>query len=192
MRTWLLTVAVLSSGACTNEELQRMVEQPKSLPYTANDFFEDGRSMRTPPLGTVPRERHPTNPALEPRLANGNYVDRNPVPLTTAMLRTGRKHFEILCAACHGLLGDGNSIVARKMSLRAPPSLHGFGDRPDGFFFDVISQGYGVMPGYANEIPTPEDRWAVVAYVRALLLSQTARLGDAPPDVQARLLKEPR
>jgi len=190
MRHCLLTIVVIFGGACTNEELQRMVEQPKNLPYRGNSFFEDGRAMRTPPPGTVPREGHPANPALEPRRADGTYVDQIPIPLTSAVLRTGQKHFQIACAACHGLLGDGNSIVARKVSLRAPPSLHDFRDRSNGFFFEVISQGYGVMPSYVNLIPRSEDRWAVVAYIRALQLSQFARLQDAPPDIQAKLLRE--
>src|SRR5262249_33983655 len=94
MRHCLLTIVVILSGACTNEELQRMVEQPKNLPYRDNSFFEDGRAMRTPPPGTVPREGHPANPALEPRRADGTYVDQIPIPLTSAVLRTGQKHFQ--------------------------------------------------------------------------------------------------
>jgi len=190
MKHCLLTMVIIFGGACTNEELQRMVEQPKNLPYTGNEFFEDARAMRTPPPGTVPREGHPSNRALEPRRADGNYVDRIPIPVTSAILRAGKKRFEITCAACHGLLGDGNSIVARKMSLRAPPDLHHMRDRSDGYFFEVITQGYGVMPSYATLIPSPEERWAVVAYLRALQLSQHARLQEAPPDVQAKLLRE--
>lgn len=188
MREWLAMVVVLG-GACTNEELQRMVEQPKYLPYRGNDFFEDGRAMRTPPPGTVPREARPADPALEPRMANGHYVDRIPIPVTSALLKTGKKHFDITCAACHGLLGDGNSIVASKMSLRRPPSFHHMQDRADGSFFEVITQGYGVMASYSTLIPAVEDRWAVVAYIRALQLSQSARLEDAPPAVQATLLR---
>jgi mono/diheme cytochrome c family protein len=89
------------------------------------------------------------------------------------------------------MVGDGNSVVAEKMALIAPPSIHAYADRPVGFFYDLITEGYGLMPSYAAQIPRPQ-RWAVVAYVRALQRSQNARLQDAPADVQARLLKEPR
>ncbi len=191
MRRVLITVAAVLGGACTNEQLQRMVEQPKYLPYTGNDFFEDGRAMRSPPPGTVPREGRPSDQALEARRSDGNYVQKNPVVITKALLKQGRKQFDIICAACHGLLGDGNSVVAAKMSLRPPPSLHNYADRPDGFFFEIISDGYGVMPSYATQIPV-EERWAVVAYVRALQLSQNARFEQAPAEIQAQLLKEPR
>ncbi len=189
-RLRLTTVVVFICG-CTNEQLQRMVEQPKYLPYTENDFFEDGRAMRTPPLGTIAREARPLDPSLSPRQPNGEYVQRMPVPITLAALRLGRKYFDITCAACHGLIGDGNSVVAEKMSLRAPPSLHNHPERPDGYFFEVITEGYGLMPSYASQIPT-KDRWAVVGYVRALQASQRASLADAPPQVRAQLLREPR
>ena len=189
-RSFFNALALLCAG-CTNEQLQRMVEQPKYLPYTENDFFEDGRAMRTPVIGTVPREGHPSNPALEPRKPNGEYVAAIPIPITPAMLKLGQHEFQITCATCHGLLGDGNSVVAEKMSLRAPPSLHDFIDRPDGFFYAVITEGYGLMPSYADQIG-PDAGWAVVAYVRALQLSQRASLADAPPQIQAQLLREGR
>jgi hypothetical protein len=191
MKRLLLTALIVLAAGCSNEQLQRMVEQPKYLPYTESDFFEDGRAMRTPPAGTVPRESHFSSPQMEGRDANGDFVQAIPVPLTRALLNLGRHEFEITCAACHGLLGDGNSVVAEKMSLRAPPTIHDFSGRPDGFFYVVISEGYGLMPSYAEQIP-PHTRWALVAYVRALQLSQRARLADAPPPVQARLLREPR
>jgi len=189
-RFFFIALALFSAG-CTNEQLQRMVEQPKYLPYTENDFFEDGRAMRTPASGTIPREGHPSNPALEPRNPNGDYVEAIPIPITPAMLKLGQHNFQITCATCHGLLGDGNSVVAEKMSLRPPPSLHDFIDRPNGFFYAVISEGYGLMPSYADQI-APEAAWAVVAYVRALQLSQRASLADAPPQIQAQLLREGR
>ncbi len=191
MKRVLLTALIGSAAGCSNEQLQRMVEQPKYLPYAENEFFDDGRAMRTPPAGTVPREGHPLTPQMEGHDPNGAYVEAIPLPITRAMLKLGQHEFQITCAACHGLLGDGNSVVAEKMSLRAPPSIHQFIDRPDGFFYAVISEGYGLMPSYAAQIP-PDTRWAVVAYVRALQLSQRAKFADAPPQVQAQLLREPR
>ena len=105
------------------------------------------------------------------------------------MLQTGRKRFEIICATCHGLVGDGRSLVARNMSLRPPPSLHDYASRPDGYIYQVITRGFGLMPSYSAELPV-EERWAVVAYVRALQLSQRSNLAASPPAVRARLQGE--
>jgi cytochrome c5 len=159
----------LASG-CSTSVLQRMEAQEKFLPYSANPFFDDGRSMRPAIEGTVPREHLPGRPH----------------PMSLALLAAGHRRFDITCATCHGLVGDGDSVVAQKMALRPPPSLHGFAGRPDEFFYKVIAEGYGMMPPYAAEI-SPEERWAVVAYVRALILSQDAPLEAAPPDVRASL-----
>jgi mono/diheme cytochrome c family protein len=181
----VLIVTICTICGCTNEQLQRMVEQRRFSPYSENDFFEDHRAMRTLPPGTVPRENNASRqgqarpPGAEPAAL--------PKPIPLAMLSLGRREFQVTCAACHGLLGDGKSVVAEKMSLRAPPSLHDFADRPDGFFYSVISDGYGLMPAFSEHIAA-ETRWAVVAYVRALQLSQRARLTDA--SAQARALLE--
>ena len=187
MRHSLITVFVLTICGCTNEQLQRMVEQRRFRAYSENDFFEDGRAMRTPPPGTVPREKNAPTQAGPPDLQPAAL----PKPIPLAMLRAGQREFQVTCAACHGLLGDGNSVVAEKMSLRAPPSLHDFADRPDGFFYGVITDGYGLMPSFAEHI-APRTRWAVVAYIRALQLSQRAPLSDAPAQAQAQLLLESR
>lgn len=182
------TIALLLAiCGCTNEQLQRMVEQRRFRAYAQNDFFEDGRAMRTPPPGTVPRERSAPSQAGPPGLEPAAL----PKPIPLSMLKDGQRQFQATCAACHGLLGDGNSVVAEKMSLRPPPSLHEFADRPDGFFYSVITEGYGLMPSFAEHI-APQTRWAVVAYVRALQLSQRAPLTVAPADVRAQLLSEAR
>ncbi len=181
-------LAVCLLPACSSETLQRMDVQEKLLPYSASPLFEDGRAMRTPPPGTVPRER------LRFRGLPGGGRDQAgahltlvPVRITPELLARGRKRYEIICATCHGLVGDGTSMVARNMALRPPPSLHLFADRPPGFFYEVITDGYGLMPSFANELP-PDDRWAVVAYVRALQRSQRASLAEAPSAERARLM----
>ncbi len=188
MRRVLISVLVLTICACSDEQLQRMVQQRRFSPYSENDFFEDGRAMRTPPAGTVPREGNAGS-----RSTDGGQPDSvlaaRPKPITLAMLKVGQREFQVTCAACHGLLGDGNSVVAEKMALRAPPSIHDFADRPDGFFYGVITDGYGLMPAFSEHI-TPDKRWAVVAYVRALQLSQRARLSDAPVQTRTQLLRE--
>jgi mono/diheme cytochrome c family protein len=108
-----------------------------------------------------------------------------------AALARGRARFDVTCAVCHGLLGDGESQVALSMSLRRPPSLHAYRDVPDGHLYRVITEGFGLMPSYGAELSV-EDRWAVVAYVRALQLSQYAGLEQVPPDVRRKLEQETR
>jgi mono/diheme cytochrome c family protein len=128
--------------------------------------------MRTPPEGTIPRER----------------TDASPPELTAELLQLGREKFDATCAVCHGLLGDGESVVASKMALRAPPSLAEARIRALSplALFEIVSQGYGVMPRY-GEVLDPRERWAVVAYVRALQISQSLTLADAPDDVRQRM-----
>ncbi len=188
-RLAMAAAAALLAAGC--DVLDPMLEQDKVLTYRPSDFYPDGVSMRAPPSGTVAR-----GAALPPEVATGLQPDgtpvaRIPVQVTSEMLQLGRKRFEIVCAACHGLVGDGRSLVARNMSLRPPPSLHDFVSLSDGYLYQVISRGYGLMPSYSAELPV-EERWAVVAYVRALQLSQRTQVAAAPPEVRARLLGEAR
>ena len=113
-----------------------------------------------------------------------------PLPVTRKLLELGRKRFDITCATCHGPLGDGDSIVARQMSLHPPPSLHRYVNKPSGYFYEVISKGFGMMASYAAELSV-EERWAVVAYVRALQLSQLTPIGELPANEQQRLQAMP-
>jgi mono/diheme cytochrome c family protein len=191
MAAW---VCLLLSG-CADEALQRMKKQPKGLPYRPSALFDDGRLMRDPPLHTVARERELGSAEwMTGRKASeaggrpdGPHVQKLPVQVTPELLARGRKRFEITCAACHGFLGDGESMVARNMSLRPPPSLHALGGRPAGYLFEVQTQGYGLMPSFGQELSTSE-RWAVVAYVQALQRSQRASLQDAPERERAKLI----
>ena len=171
----LLACALLA--ACGDTTLvDPMERQPKGRAFAANPFFEDGRAMRRPPAGTVPRERIVQNPALT---------------LTRPLLDLGHRKFDIYCATCHGLLGDGHSPVAANMSLRLPPNLHDRVGMAPGHYYQVIANGFGLMPTYAAEL-TVQERWAVVAYLRALQLSQSAPLALAPAEERARLNKERR
>jgi mono/diheme cytochrome c family protein len=194
MRAFLpLAATALTLSGCTcgdlssSQILQRMEVQEKYQPYAANDLFADGRSMRTPPEGTVPRERlvgHLNITAGE--LADGGPVADVPVPITAELLKRGRHRFEIVCSNCHGLVGNGDSMVADNMATRLPPSLVVLTDKPAGFFYKAITQGYGLMPSFAGEIPM-DERWAVVAYLKALQLSQNTPIQALPEDVQRRL-----
>ena len=178
-------------GACgSTATIDPLERQPKYKAFSPNPFFEDGRAMRTPPAGTVPRERTVERPAFTTgKDANGLDLTAIPVPITRDLMTLGRKNFEIRCAVCHGLLGDGVSPVATQMSLRPPPAILRGPNLKAGHVYQVITGGYGLMPGY-EYVLTVEERWAVIAYLAALQRSQNATLADAPPDVRAQLAKE--
>ena len=173
-------------GISASDELQRMETQDKVLPYSANDLYADGRGMRAPPEGSVSREAVVGAPGISTGMVDGALVTRIPIPVTEELLARGRHRFEIVCSNCHGLVGNGDSMVADNMATRLPPSLVAIGPRPVGFFFKAITEGYGLMPSFAGEVPT-DERWAVVAYIRALQLSQNAPVSTLPADVQRRL-----
>jgi mono/diheme cytochrome c family protein len=160
-----------------------MWRQPKQEAYEAGP---SGDGMRTPPVGTV-AYRSLAEPALATGLApDGTPLQIAPVPPSAELLARGRKKYDIHCAVCHGVLGDGESQIALNMSLRRPPSLHEYRDVGDGWIYQVITNGFGLMGSYATEL-TVEDRWAVVAYVRALQLSQAASMDQVPPGARGEL-----
>jgi cytochrome c len=168
-----------------------MRQQPKALPYRENEFFSDDRVMRQPPPGTVPTSRRgQTRRFLTGRDApDGGFLGDIPLTLTRETVERGQQRYEVYCATCHGVLGNGVSQVGRNMGLREPPSLLDLPAYPDGYYYVVISEGFGLMPAYAEKL-SPEDRWAVVAYVRALQRSQRASLEDVPPESRPLLDKE--
>lgn len=158
---------------------QQMDDQPKYEAYEAAPLFPDGSSARPPPPDTVARGALP-EPAAE----------RNPYPLTRALLQRGRERFNIFCAPCHGRAGDGRGMIVQR-GFPAPPSYHS--DRlraaSDRHIYDVVTNGYGVMYSYAARVPR-KDRWAIVAYIRALQLSRHAPLEDLS-EADRRQLGEP-
>jgi mono/diheme cytochrome c family protein len=190
MRNAWAPLALALLAACGDTTIvDPMERQPKARAFAANPFFEDGRAMRQPPPGTVPRERIVQNPALTRGQVGEKDVTEIPVPLTRALLDLGHRKFDIYCATCHGLVGDGRSPVAANMALRLPPNLHDRTGMAVGHYYQVIANGFGLMPGYAAELSV-EERWAVTAYLRALQLSQAAPLALAPPQERERLSKE--
>jgi mono/diheme cytochrome c family protein len=168
-----------------------MQRQQKVKAYQANDYWADGLGMRAPPEGTVPYGQLLPLEVSTGLGADGKPVALLPIPVDAKLLARGRARFDVSCAVCHGLLGDGESQVAMNMSLRRPPSLHAYRDVADGHIYRVVSEGFGLMPSYAAELPV-EDRWAIVAYVRALQLSQYATLEQVPPDARRKLEEEAR
>jgi mono/diheme cytochrome c family protein len=188
-RTRLAAPLLLLLAACPR--LDPMWDQPKVKAYQASSHHPDGLAMRTPPAGTVPHR-----PPVQPALATGRGPDGaplavSPVPPSAEVLARGRAKFDVHCAVCHGVLGDGESQLALNMSLRKPPSLHAYREVADGYIYQVITEGFGLMPSYAAEL-TVQERWAVVAYVRALQLSQNATLEQLPPESRQRLDQETR
>jgi mono/diheme cytochrome c family protein len=190
-----LAGVVATSSACIDENiLDPMADsQPRAGRYKESAFYSDGLSMHAPPEGTVPRERITGNaPLTTGRLPDGAiqpngeplpvYVAAIPVPVTKQLLALGRKRFDITCATCHGPLGDGNSIVGTQMALRPPPSLIDpkYIAKPAGYIFEVATRGFGLMASYAAELDV-QERWAVVAYLRALQLAQSASIDQVPP-----------
>lgn len=185
VRTTRGALALLLGTSACEVDLERMIDQSKYEPYEENRFFEDGRSMRRPPSGTVHREAV-TGPAeLVSGMEGTSYVGRIPVAVDAATLDRGENRFRIFCRACHGELGDGQSQVAENMKLRKPPSLHErrIVQYPAGRLYGVITHGYGLMPSYAHELGV-HDRWAVVAFVQALQLSQGMALAELPQALQ--------
>jgi cytochrome c len=167
-----------------------MERQPKFKPFAQNALFDDGRAMRQPPAGTVPRERQTGRPEITlGQDRKGDVISAIPIPVTHELMEEGRARFEIHCAVCHGLLGDGVIPVATQMALRPPPNLVKLKNRSAGHLFQTITQGFGLMASYAPQL-SAQERWAVVAYVEALRLSQSATLADAPPGIQQKLRAE--
>jgi hypothetical protein len=155
--------------------------QPKQNPLSRSDFFPDQRSERPPVEGTVARgQLHEDSYFYTGKLGN-NPGDYMPFPVTREVLERGRERYNIYCAPCHSQLGDGNGFIPSRGFARKPPSYHipRLQKAPLGYFYDVISNGFGIMPDYASQIP-PRDRWNIVAYIRALQLSQNATKADLP------------
>jgi mono/diheme cytochrome c family protein len=202
MKPWTMPLwlgLTLSLTGC-ERGLHEMYDQPKYKPLTPTELFRDGNSSRPQVEGTIPRSAGAlagSSSGIEGtvRLSapaeaavgvddQGRSLARsgaaatpgysNPLPITPALLTRGRERFDIDCAPCHSRAGDGDGMIARRGFPR-PPSYHTdrLRNAPDSHFYQVISNGYGVMYPYADRI-TSADRWAIVAYIRALQLSQHA------------------
>lgn len=167
---------------------QDMHDQPKLEPLEASTFFRDGRASRQPPEGTIARGLLAENLALTTGNGpDGKPVTTSPMPFSRALLERGRQRYDIFCAPCHDRTGGGAGMIVQR-GYRKPPTFHDERLRtaPDGHFFAAITNGFGVMPKYAQQVPVA-DRWAIVAYIRALQLSQNASLADVPETERAAL-----
>ena len=152
---------------------QDMHDQPKLKPYRSSEFFANGSGMRALPAHTVARgSLQEDTHYFTGRMPDGSMATELPMPMTKALLKRGQERFTIYCTPCHGQTGDGRGMVVRR-GYKQPTSYHDERLRqvPIGYFFDVMTNGFAVMPSYAPQVP-PEDRWAIAAYIRALQLSQ--------------------
>jgi mono/diheme cytochrome c family protein len=160
---------------------QDMHDQAKLEPYESSRFFADGQASRPLPAGTVARGQLREDKLLHTGMTPaGTFTAALPIPLDAQVLRRGRERFDAFCSPCHDRLGTGRGMVVRR-GFKAPTSFHDerLRQSPVGYFFDVMTNGFATMPSYASQIAV-EDRWAIAAYVRALQLSQNARLAELP------------
>lgn len=210
--------ALLALGLSGCERaMQDMYNQPKYKPLAASTFWPDGRASRPDVAGAIaysggalagtssgtegrlprPVSEAPTYPVddqghVKADLAPNSpppLVAKNPLPITAQTLTRGRERFDIYCSPCHSVVGDGDGMIVRR-GFPSPPSYHTdrLRNAPDAHFYGVITNGYGMMYSYADRV-APDDRWAIVAYIRALQLSQNARIGDVPADRRTQLAK---
>jgi mono/diheme cytochrome c family protein len=166
-----------------------MRDQPKAEPYEAAGFFEDGLAMRRVPEGTVARNDPAPHAEFASGMEGGRFVATIPHELTPEMLERGRERYTIYCAPCHDHVGTGlGPIVQAGLRNPAPPTFHSerLRDVPDGYLFDVMTNGFGAMYSYKDRV-SAQDRWAIAGYVRALQLSQSAPVADLPEEDQRTL-----
>ncbi|QDT55163.1 Cytochrome c [Caulifigura coniformis] len=165
---------------------QDMYDQAKKESLEASAFFKDGRTARPLVPGTIAQGQLETDTPMFTGRQDGQFVDSLPMPVSQELLAHGQTQFNIYCTPCHGSIGDGNGMIPAR-GFKRPPSFHieRLRGAPVGHYFDVISNGFGAMPVYKNRI-SPQDRWAIIAYVRALQFSQFAPVDAlSPADLNA-------
>jgi len=179
----VLIAAILLASGCD----QAMSDQPKRKPFQQSSFFADGRSSRVPVAGTIPQGGLRLDDHFHRGLSGGEFAPQFPAAVTAETLRRGRERYDIFCSPCHDRMGSGRGMIVQR-GYRPPPSFHldRLRQAPPGYLFDVVTRGLGAMPGYSEQIPAA-DRWAIIAYLRALQLSHQARTADVPPEELERL-----
>ncbi|HTS28135.1 MAG TPA: cytochrome c [Bryobacteraceae bacterium] len=182
-----IPICLILLAACR----QDMHDQPKYKPLAASQFFADGRSARPAPAFTIARDQLADTDEMHTGAAGGAFLASIPVPVDAALLSRGRQRFDIYCSPCHGRIGNGDGMIARR-GFKAPADLNSVRVRraPPGYIFQVIRNGYGAMGDYRDQV-SAADAWAIVAYIRALELSRGAILADVPDDQRAHLEAQP-
>jgi hypothetical protein len=168
-----------------------MHDQPRYRPLAASPFFGDGRSARPLVQGTVARGHLRTDTRYYQGKDGQEFSTEFPMKLTRELLVRGQQRYDIYCAPCHSRTGDGEGMVVQR-GFRHPPTFHQerLYNQPVGHFYDVITNGFGAMASYASRVPV-DDRWAIVAYIRALQLARNATVQDVPPAERSKLESAP-
>ena len=179
----LTSVAIFAIAGCR----QQMADQPHQRPLEPSNFFDDGMASRPVEPGTVARAGKEQNGLRFHSKVDGKLVDTFPFEVTMEVLSRGQERYEIFCSPCHDRLGTGQGMIVRR-GFTPARSFHDprLRDAPAGHFFEVITQGFGQMPSYANQL-SEQDRWAVIAYIRALQFSRNVRLDQLPPEDRAKM-----
>ena len=185
--TTLLGAALLLIGAAGCELRQAMYDQEKYEPLEASAFFADGMSFRAQVDGTVARGQLMLDEHFYQGKIQGQLAETLPVAVDRQLLERGRERFNIFCAPCHGRTGAGNGMIVQR-GLKQPPTYHQqrLREVPVGHFFDVMTNGFGVMYSYASRVPVA-DRWAIAAYIKVLQLSQNLEFDQLPTEDQRQL-----
>ncbi|MBM4258164.1 MAG: cytochrome c [Deltaproteobacteria bacterium] len=178
---------VLSSFLIATGCRQDMHDQPRFEPLEANNFFSDGRAARPLVTGVVARGTLQEDAHLFTGRVNDEFVTTFPFTITQDVIVRGQERYNIFCSPCHGALGDGEGAIVQR-GLKHPPSYHidRLREAPVGYYFNVITNGFGAMFDYADRVSV-RDRWAIIAYIRALQLSQNAKIDDVPAEARQQL-----
>jgi hypothetical protein len=180
--------AGMTSRKAPLEIFDDMDRQPKYKPQQESAFFVDARTSRAPVAGTIARGHLREDDAYYTGIVDNMYIGKNPLPITRELLVRGQERYNIYCSPCHSRTGEGKGIVALRTPSWQPANLHD--EKPkaaaDGEIFSIISVGRRSMPGYRFQIPE-HDRWAIVAYLRALQRTTSAKLEDIPQELRESL-----
>ena len=177
----LLPLSMIAAGLLASCR-QDMNDQARYAPLKPSDFYKDGAASRTPPAHTVAQgQLHEDTVFFTGRINDKEFANTLPMPLTPELLKRGEERFDIYCSVCHGRTGEGNGMIVQRGFPR-PPSYadERLRTAPVGYFFEVMTHGYGLMYSYAARVE-PADRWAIAAHIRVLQLSQHGTLADAEP-----------
>ena len=197
--SWVPLALIMRARVTTSPQprihiIPDMDNQPKFKTQSRNPMFADRRAMRPPVAGAVPRGADLGEPAVRSGRVGENWVEAIPVEINRGAIERGRQRYDIYCSPCHGLAGFGDGMVAKRAdellegTWTPPTSFHTdlIRERPAGHLFNTITNGIRNMPAYGPQISV-EDRWAIIAYVRALQRSQNATVDDVPPEIRAQL-----
>lgn len=183
LRALAIATTCLTLAACR----QDMHDAPSYSALEGTAFFANGQASRLPVANTVARGMLKADDHLHTGKVGGQLVNEFPMPVTAAVMARGRERYSVFCAPCHAATGDGTGMIVQR-GFRQPPSYHEdrLRNAPVGYFFDVMTNGFGAMQDYASQVPVA-DRWAIAAYIRALQLSQQATIDDVPADRRSEL-----